>query len=666
MKKPILFFLVGLLFFTNSGCRRDNRADYPISPVPFTDVGINDSFWQPRMETNRIVTIPFAMKKNEETGRVENLRIAAHLKEGVFTGRRFNDTDVFKVMEGAAYSLKIYPDPELEKQLDDLIAVIAAAQERDGYLYAARTADPSHPAPGAGPERWSRLRGSHELYNAGHMYEAAVAHYQATGKKSFLDIAVKNANMLLRTFGPGKRRDVPGHQEIEIGLSRLYRATGNIQYLHLAQFFLDERGRQHDGGLYDEGSPFAIYNGREYMQDHQPVLEQEEAVGHAVRATYMYAGMADVAALGNNPEYISAIDRLWDNTVSKKLYVTGGVGARHTSEAFGDAYELPNRTAYTETCAAVGNAFWNHRMFLLHGEGRYIDVLERILYNGLLSGLSLEGNRFFYQNPLESAGEHERSPWFEVSCCPGNLVRFIPSFPGYVYAQRDSRVYVNLYVQSKSQIAVDGTPVRIEQITDYPWEGTVRIKIQPLSETSFSLALRIPGWARNEPVPGDLYRFAEERIDPLVIKLNEREIDFDIRDGYTVIDRAWKTGDTVELDLPMPVRRILCHPEVKENTGRIALQRGPLVYCLEWPDNEGSVLHYHISDSTGFVTARKRDLLGGLVTIQGPAAEILTDGTSLERIFEAIPYFAWAHRGRGEMTVWPKQGSGLHIPHFPR
>ncbi|MCJ7679904.1 MAG: glycoside hydrolase family 127 protein, partial [Candidatus Aminicenantes bacterium] len=373
MKKSIFFLLITLLFFTNSNCKRGQRADYPISPVPFTDVGINDSFWLPRMETNRFVTIPFAMNKNEETGRVNNLRIAAGLMEGKYIGRRFNDTDVFKVMEGAAYSLKIHPDPDLEKQLDDLISVIAAAQEEDGYLYAARTADPVHPAPGAGPERWSRLRGSHELYNAGHMYEAAVAHYQATGKKSFLDIAVKNADMLVRTFGPGKRRDVPGHQEIEIGLARLYRTTGNPKYLELARFFLDERGREHDGGLYDEGSPFAIYNGREYMQDHKPVLEQEEAVGHAVRATYMYAGMADVAALGNNPEYISAIDRLWDNTVSKKLYITGGVGARHTSEAFGDAYELPNSTAYTETCAAVGNAFWNHRMFLLHGEGRYID-----------------------------------------------------------------------------------------------------------------------------------------------------------------------------------------------------------------------------------------------------------------------------------------------------
>lgn len=438
----IMFVCVALVAFSNV-CGKKSITDYPVKPVPFTDVHVDDDFWLPRMETNRSVTIPFALKKNEDTGRVNNFRKAAGLMEGKYEGRRFNDTDVYKVMEGVAYSLSLDHDPELEKYLDSLIEIIAAAQEEDGYLYAARTVDPENPAPGAGPGRWTRLRGSHELYNAGHMYEAAVAHYLATGKRTFLDVAVKNADLLVKEFGPEKRRDFPGHQEIEIGLAKLFRVTGNKEYLKLAKFFLDERGHAHDGGLYPESSPFAIYNQKKYMQDHKPVLEQNEAVGHAVRASYMYAGMADVAALTGNVEYVRAIDSVWENVVSKKMYLTGGIGARHTSEAFGDNYELPNFTAYTETCAAVGNVMWNHRLFLLHGDARYIDVMERVLYNGLISGVSLSGDRFFYQNPLESKGKYERSPWFEVACCPGNITRFIPSFPGYVYAQRNGILYVN-------------------------------------------------------------------------------------------------------------------------------------------------------------------------------------------------------------------------------
>ena len=650
MKKILLLGPLFLCLVTVSTCKKDTKQmdqtirDYPIMPVSFTSVQVSDEFWLPRIETNRTVTIPFAIDKNEETGRVDNFAFAAGRKEGTYKGRRFNDTDVYKVIEGIAYSLQVHPDPELEEYTDSLIELIAAAQEEDGYLYPARTADPENPAPGAGPERWSRLRGSHELYNAGHMYEAAVAYYQATGKRTFLDVALKNADMLVRTFGPDKRRDVPGHQEIEIGLAKLYRLTGNEEYLDLAKFFLDERGRPHDGGLYPTDSPFALYNGREYMQDHIPVTEQVEAVGHAVRATYMYAGMADVAALTGNADYVQAIDRLWENVVSKKLYLTGGVGARHTSEAFGDNYELPNRSAYTETCAAIGNAFWNHRMFLLHGEAKYIDVMEQVLYNGLISGVSLEGDCFFYQNPLESGGGRERSPWFEVACCPGNIVRFIPSFPGYIYAKRENSLYVNLYVQSETDITLKTQTVRLKQETRYPWEGTVKITIQPDKDMDFALFIRIPGWAQNHPVPSNLYRFLEDREESTLIRVNGKTFPFLMEKGFARLSRNWKPGDTVEIHLPMPVRKVMSHENVQENRGKVALQRGPIVYCFEGVDNANRVLDRSLLDSSLPETLFLPDQLGGLMVINGLSSE--------KSPLSAIPYYAWAHRGAGEMAVW--------------
>ena len=658
MNRLIKWLLFGAFIITAFiVCGNKKAADYPVKPVPFTDVHVDDVFWLPRMETNRSVTIPFALKKNEDTGRVNNFKKAAGLMEGKYEGRRFNDTDVYKVMEGAAYSLSLDPDPELEKYLDSLIEIIAAAQEEDGYLYAARTVDPENPAPGAGPGRWTRLRGSHELYNAGHMYEAAVAHYLATGKCTFLDVAVKNADLLVKEFGPNKRRDFPGHQEIEIGLAKLFRVTGNKEYLKLAKFFLDERGYAHDGGLYPESSPFAIYNQKKYMQDHKPVLEQNEAVGHAVRASYMYAGMADVAALTGNVEYVRAIDRIWENVVSKKMYLTGGIGARHTSEAFGDNYDLPNFTAYTETCAAVGNVMWNHRLFLLHGDARYIDVMERVLYNGLISGVSLSGDRFFYQNPLESKGKYERSPWFEVACCPGNITRFIPSFPGYVYAQRNGILYVNLFVGDTAKIIVENNSVEIKQETRYPWEGVVKITIDPERSAEFTLNIRIPGWAQNLPVPSDLYRYMRKRNENVKLTVNGNPFTMDIERGYARIRRRWRRGDVVELDLPMPVRRVICNENVKDNRGKVALERGPLVYCAEWVDNGGGVLDLLLPDSIELESKYQEDMLGGIVIIKGKVFELKKsdDGKftgRIDRELIAIPYYAWAHRGEGEMAVW--------------
>ncbi len=632
--------------------------DYPIHPVPFTHVKLTDGFWAPRLETNRTVSVPYALRMNEETGRVDNFRKAARLMTGPHKGRRFNDSDVYKAMEAAAYTLRLHPDPTLGKSLDDLIALIAQAQEPDGYLFTTRTNDPAHPAPGSGPERWSNLRVSHELYNVGHMYEAAVAHFQATGKRTFLAIAEKNAALLLRTFGtgPGQRRGFPGHQEIEIGLAKLYRATGNRPYLDLAKFFLDERGHYFGGEKHAPGDPFVVYDSDEYMQNHKPVLEQDEAVGHAVRAMYMYSGMADVAALGGFPEYVSAIDRLWLDVAGKKQYLTGGVGARSGSEAFGNAYELPNAEAYTETCAAIGNALWNYRLFLLHGESKYMDVFERVLYNGLLSGVALSGDRFFYQNPLESAGGYGRSPWFEVACCPPNMTRFLPSLPGYVYATKDDVIFVNLFIAGAGKVPIPGRPVILTQETRYPWDGAVRLTLALEAPRSFELALRVPGWARGEAMPTDLTRFLDGSADEPVLKVNGRTIALDVRDGYARVRRDWRDGDAVELTLPMPVRRVLAHEAVVEDSGRVALQRGPIVYAAEGVDNGERVFDLILPDAAALGVEFRPDLLNGVAVVSGTAVAVSKNaaGKTVEtaRPFLAVPYYAWANRGPGQMLVW--------------
>lgn len=620
-------------------------GDYPIQPVPFTSVQLEDSFWAPRIETNRTVTIPFAINKNEETDRVDNFRKAAGLKKGPYIGKRYNDTDVYKVMEGIAYTLQQHPDPKMEKVLEDLVKVVAAAQEEDGYLFTTRTIDPENPAPGAGHKRWSHLRGSHELYNAGHLFEAAVAHYRATGRRSFLEVALKFADLLTHTFGPGKKKDVPGHQEVEIGLAKLYRVTGKQEYLDLARFFLDQRGHKHDGEMYPADTVFALYNDNAHMQDHVPVLRQTEAVGHAVRAAYMYAGMADAAALGAHEDYIRAIDRLWENVVYKKLYITGGIGARDYGEAFGDNYQLPNAEAYAETCAAVGNAMWNLRLFLLHGDSKYIDVLERILYNGMLSGVSLTGDRFFYQNPLESKGGYTRSPWFEVACCPGNITRFIPSVPGYVYAVKDHRLYVNMYVGSSANIHLKGLTVRVIQKTNYPWDGKVNIRVQPEKTREFTLCLRIPGWSRNRPVPGDLYSYLRLIDAAPRAAVNGEAAPLRLEKGYWLLQRRWQSGDEVRIDFPMPVRRVVSHPAVKENKGKVVLERGPLVYCLEGVDNGGKVLDKLIRDAAVIKEEYRSDLLKGVTVLK-----IFNRPASVPLV--AVPYYAWSHRGAGKMAVW--------------
>jgi uncharacterized protein len=527
--------------------------------------------------------------------------------------------------------------------MDKLIAIIADAQEDDGYLYTARTVDPQAvQAEREGLERWSNLKFNHELYNLGHMYEAAVAHFMATGKRNFLDIAIKSADLVDRVFGVGKKRDVPGHQEIELGLVKLYRATGETRYLELAQFFLDERG--HYNGR-TENKLFGIPG---YAQDHLPVIEQKEAVGHSVRAVYMYTGMADVAALTGNQDYINALDALWENVVFKKIYLTGGIGSRHEGESFGDNYELPSATAYNETCAVIGNIIWNQRMFLLHGHAKYHDVIERSLFNGFLSGVALTGDKFFYVNPLEFDGKTKfnrddtcvRNPWFECSCCPPNIERLLSSLSGYVYAQKDETVYVNQFISGKANLELSGSNVELEQHSNYPWQGDIAIKIN--SNKEFTLAIRIPCWTQNQPLPSDLYRFVEDTNEKPVLKINGQQVDIVLDKGYALIKRAWQQGDVVALHLPMPVRRVLSHDAVKDNAGKVAVARGPIVYCAEAIDNAGQALELSLLDSEPLEATHDSTILGGAMVVKSKSVTL-------------IPYHLWAHRGVGEMEVWLKR-----------
>lgn len=612
-----------------------------LDPVPFTAVSVQGDFWATRLETNRSVTVPYALGRCQETDRVENFARAAGRADGVHVGTQFNDSDVFKVIEGAAYSLQTRQDPELEAELDRLIELIGAAQEDDGYLYTSRTIPGSTlRADVEGPERWSHLYMSHELYNLGHLYEAAAAHHAATGKPSLLAIALKSAALVEREFGPGGRLAAPGHQEIEIGLVKLTRATGDGRWLRLAQRFLEARGRADERELYGP-----------YSQDHAPVVEQSEAVGHAVRAAYMYSAMADVAALADAPGFLDAIDRIWDDVVGRKLYLTGGIGARHEQESFGDAYELPNDTAYAETCAAFANIMWNHRMFLLHGQARYLDLLERTLYNGFLSGVAMGGESFFYVNPLASDGRTafnvgegaSRSPWFQVSCCPTNVVRAMPSLPGWVYAVRDDRLYVGLYVGGEAQVVVGGTAVAVTQTTGYPWHGEVRLELAPQAPTEFSLRLRLPGWAAGRPVPSDLYRYLDSGESRVRLSVNGEPVRAEVVDGFLDIRREWRAGDVVELTLPMPVRRVLAHDAVQADAGRVAVERGPLVYCAEAADNGGHALDLALADDAELTPQHRADLLGGVVALRGGGVTM-------------IPYYAWSHRGPGEMAVWLRRG----------
>jgi DUF1680 family protein len=618
--------------------------DYPIQPVDFTRVHVHDHFWQPKMEMNAAVSIPYVLEKCRETGRIENFLLAANKKQvEKLTDFTFDDTDLYKVIEGASYALQVKPDKVLEQKLDTLIAIIGKAQEPDGYLYTFRTANVSKRHDWVGAKRWEKEEDlSHELYNSGHLYEAAVAHYQATGKRTLLNIAIKNADLLVKDFGWGKEERYPGHQIVELGLARLYRVTGNKKYLDLAKFFLDVRGPK----------------GEEYHQGHKKVVEQDSAVGHAVRATYMYTGMADVAALTGDRRYLEAIDKIWNDVVTSKIYLTGGIGATGNGEAFGKPYQLPNMSAYAETCASIANVYWNLRMFLLHGDARYIDVMERTLYNGLLSGISLSGDRFFYPNPLASMGQHQRSAWFSCACCISNMTRFLPSVPGYVYAQNNNSIFVNLFVGSSSSIQLPKGNVQLDQQTNYPWEGTVNIVVDPGKNSSFEMNIRIPGWAVKQPIPGDLYQYMDSGHQPVRILVNDQAINYSTTKGYAIIKRNWKKGDKVTLELPMKVEKVIAHKNVVDDAGRFAFQRGPIVYCLEGPDNKDSIVqNILVNSSNVFQAVYKNDFLNGVTVLQGTgeSTKRQLNSDALIRTTQqvtAIPYYAWANRGNNEMMVW--------------
>jgi len=667
MKKNLVLIAATLLSVCSYA---QDKSGYPISQVPFTSVKVTEgTFWGQRLEASRNVTIPLAFSKCEETHRYENFTKAhQHIVDPskVFevdqNAYSFDDTDPYKTLEGAAYLMQTYPKAtfkgkSLDQYCDSVIAVIASGQEPDGYLNTFRTMNPEHPHKWEGPKRWSKVEDlSHEFYNLGHMCEAAVAHYVATGKKNFLNIAIKYADCVCKEVGrnPGQARVVPGHQIAEMGLAKLYLATGNKKYLEQAKFFLDERGKT------------TIKT--DYSQSHLPVLEQDEAVGHAVRAGYMYAGMADIAALTGDKSYIEAIDRIWENIVGKKFYITGGVGATSSGEAFGANYELPNMSAYCETCAAIAQVYLNYRLFLLHGDSKYYDALERSLYNGVISGISIDGGKFFYPNPLQSMGQHQRQAWFGCACCPSNAARFIPSLPQYMYAVKGNHLYINLFNGNTMTTKVGGKAVTIEQVTNYPWNGDVTINVKKGSG-KYAINVRIPGWVKNEVVPSNLYTYSDGKRLGYTIKVNGKEMKADLENGYFVINRSWKAGDKISVHFDMEPRVVRANGNVAADKGRVAIEKGPILYCAEWPDNKADVLSVLINQEPSFAD--------GKVTIANTTIPTLTTDAqtlnfsksgkleSTDERLVLIPYYAWAHRGNGKMTVWIPQDLNATTPALP-
>ncbi len=632
-----------------------HKTNCKMSPVSLARVTIDDAFWSSRMETNRLKTIPHEYKQCKETGRIDAFDLTWKPGEEPVP-HYFWDSDVAKWIEAASYSLATNPDPELDELLDEVIGKIAGAQQPDGYLNVYFTV--------VEPEkRWKNLGMWHELYCAGHLIEAAVAHYEVTGKRQLLDVLCRYADYIASVFGPGpdQRYGAPGHEEIELALVKLYRVTGNRRYLDLSKFFIDQRGQQPSvfQRELEHLSPEDARINRHffekedrfdtsYCQDHLPVREQNEVVGHAVRAMYLYCGMADVAVETEDEELLAACRRLWDNVCRRRMYVTGGIGPSRYNEGFTKDYDLPNETAYAETCAAIGLIFWNQRMLHIDAEARYADVVERALYNGALSGISLDGEKFFYENPLASSGDHHRQDWFGCACCPPNIARLIASLGGYIYSENATDAYIHLYISGQGELSIGKTQVNISQQSNYPWDGDIEIRVDPIQPMEFGLNLRVPGWCRH----ARLWVNGEKLdISPL------------LRRGYARIYRIWQAGDVVRLDLAMPIERVEAHPNVSQAAGCVALQRGPIVYCLEQVDNPISLHRIILPDSAELKAVYDKNLLGGAVKIQGGAL-LVDDSTWTGELYRfkstktrpyaitAIPYYAWDHREPGEMRVW--------------
>ncbi len=653
MKTPLLALSLGFVIGLQAA------SDYPVHPVPFTSVRLTGGLLHQRQTTNAQVTMPFALAQCESSKRLQNFDLAAETLrrraggEATFqntppTQFPFDDSDVYKAIEGASFCLNMQPDPAVAAQLDAIIRRIAAAQEPDGYLYTWRTMHPDSPAhPWIHQQRWlNDPQISHELYNLGHLYEAGVAYWQATRSRSLLDICLKSAKLVGQDLGSGSPRIAPGHQVIEMGLVKLYRESGDPNFLALAKMFLDARGA-----------------GSSYSQDHLPVIDQREAVGHAVRANYLYSGMADVAALTGDERYLSAITQIWENVVGKKLHLTGGCGARGAGEAYGDNYELPSR-CYNETCAAVAFLFWNHRMFLMTGEAKFMDVFERSLYNGVLSGVSLSGDRFFYPNPLEydgkavnNHGHAGRAPWFGCACCPPNILRTLASLGGYAAAVQGDKLYVNLYAESEINAQVNDIPVTLEQKTRYPWDGAVALRVRVRQPGAFTLALRIPGWVHGRPLPSDLYAYDDPTPARWSVRVNGKSLTPGPYKGFAEIARVWHDGDEVSLRFEMPVRRVSGNTNIAATRGLVALERGPVVYAFEGLDNERSVFDVVLPKNAKIEPEFRKELLGGVTVLNIRKAERAARGasdaiTTRKADLTAIPYSTWANRGLTPMTVW--------------
>ena len=641
MKKSPLILLAVLAFPTQA-----QLLVQRFEPVGFAQVTITDAFWKPKLDKVATATLQACIVQTEtKTGRIRNFEKVARKEYGKHEGIYYDDSDVYKAIEAMAYSLKNHPDAAVQQKADEWIDKIAAAQLPDGYLntyYTLMGLD----------KRWTDME-KHEDYCAGHLIEAAVAYYNTTGKRKLLDVAIRFADHIDATFRVPNRHWVSGHQEIELALMRLYHLTKQDRYLKLADWFLTQRGHG-----YGKGKIWDDWKNPKYCQDDVPVKDQKEITGHAVRAMYMYTGAADVAAATNDPGYLSAMTTVWDDVVHRNMYLTGGIGSSGHNEGFTDDFDLPNASAYCETCASVGMVFWNQRMNLLTGESKYIDVLERSLYNGALDGLSLSGDRFFYGNPLSSVGNTGRSEWFGTACCPSNIARLVASLGDYVYGQSPQGIWVNLFVSSQATLGIGKIDVPLQMETNYPWEGRVKLTVNPAKSIAYALHLRLPGWAGNVPAPGGLYRFADStRNAPVTVLLNGKPITYREEKGYAVIDRTWKKGDVVELTLPMAVRQVVSRREVKANQDRVALQRGPLVYCVEGIDNQGLAWNVVVPTNATFTTQPQQVLDEPVVAIRAnlSVAEPAADGQSVQltpRSVTAIPYYTWANRGSSPMQVW--------------
>jgi uncharacterized protein len=636
-------FIIGtFLIFTDVFSQAPKRQ---FEPANFAQVSITDSFWKPTLDKVATTTLQACVYQTEvKTPRIRNFEKVARDKNEKHEGIFYDDSDVFKALEAIAYSLKNHPNPELEKKADEWIDKIAAAQLEDGYINTYYTL-------GRLNERWTDMS-MHEDYNGGHLIEAAVAYYQVTGKRKLLDVAIRFADHFDSLFGPDQKHWVTGHQELELALVKLYNTTQNKKYLTLAYWLLEERGHK-----YAKGYTWTEWKDTAYAQDVVPVREQKEITGHAVRAMYLYTGVADVAALTGDEGYMKAMQTVWEDVVHRNMYITGGIGSSGSNEGFSNDYDLPNEQAYCETCASVGMVFWNQRMNLLTGNSKFIDVLERSLYNGARDGLSLAGDRFFYGNPLASDGRHFRREWFGTACCPANIARLVSSLGDYIYGFSEQGIWVNLFIGSNTTAQVGKTPVPISMETNYPWDGNIKLTLQPKTKTKFKLHLRIPGWVQGEAVPGDLFVFEDKTKAAFSLTVNGKTVAYIVENGYAVIEKDWKKGDQVELVLPMEVKRIVSRPEVKQAEGRVALQRGPLVYCVEGADNGGQAWNLILPDKTNFQTTHQKDLLEGVTTIEfeAPTVQIDADGQSVKTEVKkiiAIPYYAWCNRGQNPMQVW--------------